>query len=554
MSAWMEMERAQAGEVAAMYQLGGCYYEGTGGVARDYDEARAWYGRAAALGDKYALYMLGAMQEHGLGTRTTPNLFMALYYYRRAEDKGFDCTEAIERVEAAIDADPALRAAAAAVDALHEELERDNPDKDAELREQEQALKRERDAFDAAKREHEEQQRAREAALAEAARVAAVAKQAEILEARHADGSKHRPTRDAIAAAWTPTAVRLVDCPVHARPIAPGQSVLLGTCLHSICRECAPHILQPDGTVRCPVCQAVSHLDAAAAAAALPHHPFIEAELAAGEAHPCTMCQAAPEDDRLPATAKCTSCVPAKLLCEAHAVHHRLNAKTATHVALPLPHGGAALRCPTHDKPVEAFCTGCRQLICLACTLSTHPSHPARLLTDAPFVEAVRARLLEGVAVARTVAEALIDHAADASLAGRELDERDATTESEIDRTIQVLVGVLERRREAAHEQRLARSRAERAALQRFREESEYRWRILTSAADLAEQLATGTHLGVNATAVMLQLEGAATARLDAVLELAPERAVPAPSILRFAIDESLAEQLGGLGEVVQDA
>ena len=76
----------------------------------------------------------------------------------------------------------------------------------------------------------------------------------------------------------------------------------------------------------------------------------------------------------------------------------------------------------------------------------------------------------------------------------------------------------------------------------------------MTSAADLAEQLATGTHLGVNATAVMVQLEEAATARLHAVLELAPERGVPPPSILRFHFDEAISKQLDNLGEIVQDA
>ena len=235
---------------------------------------------------------------------------------------------------------------------------------------------------------------------------------------------------------------------------------------------------------------------------------------------------------------------------------HRMNPKTASHVVTPLPHGGAALRCPTHDKPIEAYCTGCHKLICFACTLSTHPAatHSARLLTDTAFVESVRRRLVEGVAVARTVAEALIDHATDATVAVTEMDERDASIASEIDRAINVLTGILERRREAAHDQHLARTRDERAALQTTRDESEYHWRIVTSAADLAEQLAVGTHLGVNATAVMVQLEEAATARLHAVLELVPEGGVPAPAILRFHFDESLAEQITSLGEVVQDA
>ena len=87
-----------------------------------------------------------------------------------------------------------------------------------------------------------------------------------------------------------------------------------------------------------------------------------------------------------------------------------------------------------------------------------------------------------------------------------------------------------------------------------MREESSYHWRIVTSAANLAEQLANGTHLGVNATAVMVQLEAVATKRLHAVLELAPERGVPPPAILLFHLDESLAKRLSTLGEIIQES
>ena len=213
--------------------------------------------------------------------------------------------------------------------------------------------------------------------------------------------------------------------------------------------------------------------------------------------------------------------------------------------------------CPTHDKPVEAFCTNCHALICLACLASTHPvaTHSVRYLTDPAFVAAVRARLLDGVVFARSVADALIDDAADATVAEAEMDERDAAIRAEVDRGIDRLITLLERRRAAMHDERMARSREEHVALQQTCEEREHNWRIVTSAADLAIQLATDTMLGVNATAVMVQLEAAATARLNAVLELAPLRGIPAPAILRFHLDESLAGQLiSELGEVVQDA
>ena len=613
------MEQARAGDVAAMYRLGACYYFGQGGVSQDYGEALAWYGKAAAKGDGSALYMLGLMHEVGAGT--PKNVFNALSYYKQANEKGYGSTDSIARVEADIAADPSLRAAAAAPpqprptsasgaarleqerarvqqqDAAnkrteaelkqlqqtldtepgrHQKKDAAQKQKDAELKQLQQTLDAERarqqqkdtelqqreltvrqreQALDALKREQDAQQRAKDqaaAAFVKAQKDAAAAKQAEILEERRVEGLAYVSAKDAVLAAWTPTKVKLADCPVHAQPLAPGQSVLLEKCLHTICRDCAPHMTQADAMVSCPVCK----VDSPVKRDALAPHPFIEAELAAGEVHDCELCKTNPidEDGAAPATYKCTGCSPERLYCEAHALRHRT--KAPAHALTPLPHGGASLRCPTHDKPIEAYCTLCRELVCLACSFSTHPAatHPAHLLTDAAFVEAVRTRLVEGVAVARTVAETLVDHAADATLAVTELDERDATIKSEIDRTINVLAGLLERRRAAAHDQRLARTRDEHSALQTTREESEYHWRIITSAADLAEQLATGTHLGVNATAVMVQLEAAATERLHAVLEVAPTRGVPPPAILRFHFDESLGEQLAHLRVVVQDA
>ena len=623
MSQWME--KARAGDVEAMFQLGHCYYFGEGGVEKDFGEALVWYGKAAAKGDGNALFMLGRIHEKGEGT--PKNLLKALNYYKQAKDKGDpDCDKPIVRLQAAIAADPALRAAAttaaassypppprptsAASDAARLEQEKarvqqqeaankqkevelqqreaacskkeaelkqkdaaqqkkdaelkqlqqtletqrvSQQQKEAELQQRELTVRQREQALDALKREQDAQQRAKDqaaAAFVKAQKDAAAAKQAEILEERHTEGSPCISTRDAVVAAWTPTKVKLADCPVHAQPITPGQSVLLEKCLHTICRDCAPHMIKPDNSVSCPICK----VDSPVKRDALPPHPFIEAELAAGETYSCFTCAPMPEEDRLPAVMKCTACDPHKYYCEAHSAAHRK--RMPAHLIEQLQHGGAVLRCPTHDKPIEAYCTGCVTLICLVCTLTTHPAatHTARVLTDSAFVESVRKRLVEGVAVARTVAEALIDHAADATLAVTELDARDAAIGSEIDRAIDVLAGLLERRRETMHGQRLARSRDERAALQTTRELSEYHWRIITSAADLADQLATGTHLGVNASAVMVQLEAAATARLDAVLELAPERGVPPPSILRFSFDESVGKQLETLGAIVQDA
>ena len=587
------MARAAAGDVGAMASLGSSYYYGGTGVRRDYAQALAWYGKAASLGHANSVYWLAHMHEHGEGT--PGDLDAALAYYKQAAAQGYSCATETARVEAAIavrDAELAAarlkqRAAAAAVPALtleeqnarkerefalertrleqqhhHLEAERarlqhwdtDLKQTHARLEQLDAALRREREAIDAAKREQEARVRATEAAaaaFAQAQRAAAANKQAEFLAARRAAASEDEDStrgRGAVRAAWTPTQLTLADCPVHLRPIAPGQSVLLDACLHTVCRACAPHMAQPDGTVRCPICQVDSRVDPDH----LLQHPFLEAT-AATELPACVLCQADPAEERLPATDECTTCAPPKLLCPPHTSLHR--ARQPAHGIVPLasPAGAtvAPTRCATHSEPVAAFCTTCCTLVCLACLASTHPAatHAARLLTDLAFVEGVRARLVEGVAVARTVADALIDRAADATAAVSEVDARDAAIASEVDRAINVLVALLEGRRAALHEHCGVQSRTERAALKQTREESEHRWRLLTSAADLAEQLSA------SATPVMVRLEGAASARLNALIAgLAPEHGMPPPAILRFHINESVGAQLEGLGAVVQDA
>ena len=328
--------RAEAGDVEAMYEVGRRYFEPWAFITdRNYAAALAWYGKAAALGHGGALYALGYMHENGHGV--PKDLIQALNYYKQAKTKGYADPfepDPLKRVEAAITADPALRAAAAAAAAAVEEqrtaentrkqhaleqealrlaqentrLRSDRAALDADKTRHEQQvaqeraalnadkvrheqqvardraaleadrarLQQERGAFDAVRREQEAQQQAREAAAAAftaAQQQAAATKQAEILADRHAEGSTYVSTRDAVAASWDPTKVKLADCPVHAGALTPGQSVLLSECLHAICRDCAPHMLQPDNSVRCPVCQAVSNVDPSA----LPHHPFIEA-------------------------------------------------------------------------------------------------------------------------------------------------------------------------------------------------------------------------------------------------------------------------------------
>ena len=628
MSQWAA--KAKAGDAAAMVQLGNSFYTGKGDVAKDLALALEWLSKAAAAGQKDALRSVGYMHEKGEGTPV--NLVRALDFYLQAQKRGNGCKDDIARVEAQMVAEKCAAENETLrwrpVRVLEEETERLQSERatletdkarhqrqveawNAEKSREQQASMRVRVAvsppptLSAASgaaivrassvkgsgqllaREGEAQQRATKESAIVAKQAEAAAKQAKILATRRSDAAKgFDAKRDAIVAAWAPTAVKLSNCPACVRAIAPGQSVLLDGCLHTLCRDCVPDMLEPactgtkagsrsgatgangstataNNSVHCPICKVVSTLHSAGLFAGalhdaeldgLPRHPIVEAELSTDDAHTCVACAPMAEEDQLPAVLKCTGCEPVKYYCEPHATVHRK--RMPTHAVTPLLHGAAALRCPTHDQPMAAYCTDCRTLVCLACFASTHPtaSHATRLLSDPAFVEAVRARLVGGVAAARAVAEALVDHAADATVAVTETDDRDAAVHDEIDRAVTVLIGLIERRREAAYERHQMRSRQERESLQRALEASEGDWRIATSAADLAEQLATGAHLGVNATAVMVQLERVATARLAAVTELAPKRGVPAPSILRFEWDESIVDQLANLGRIVQDA
>lgn len=60
------LERAQAGDVAAQYNLGVQYFTGAG-VPQDYLEAAKWYGAAADQGDAQAQFNLGLMFYGGTG-------------------------------------------------------------------------------------------------------------------------------------------------------------------------------------------------------------------------------------------------------------------------------------------------------------------------------------------------------------------------------------------------------------------------------------------------------------------------------------------------------
>ncbi|MHB1202178.1 MAG: tetratricopeptide repeat protein [Acidithiobacillus sp.] len=60
------LERAQAGDAAAQYNLGVQYFAGAG-VPQNYLEAAKWYGAAADQGDAQAQFNLGLMFYSGTG-------------------------------------------------------------------------------------------------------------------------------------------------------------------------------------------------------------------------------------------------------------------------------------------------------------------------------------------------------------------------------------------------------------------------------------------------------------------------------------------------------
>ena len=548
---------ARLENVDCMRDLGFCYYNGDG-IGQDRRQAFYWTRRAAETGDGNALGMMGMMYEKGHGTLL--DIHRALGYYRQANAKGENRWADFERLTNKIAAERDTRAQAdrSKLEQDTAKLQREQQKLAAErlrLEQLQEQVQRDRNALDTAKRDQQLRVEAESLRLAKelaARRAAATAKQERILEKRR-QGDAYQGASDQIANALAKTSIDHLTCPCCLTRIQPGMSVLLGNCFHAVCRSCAPNLLGRSGgpdSILCALCGVQSTL-----IHAFPHHPLIEAELSAATPSDCALCLKMPdEDDRFPATFSCTEC--ATNLCEGHALTH--GKKRADHAVIPLPHGGAARRCPMHDEAFVGYCTaaGCRTLVCLKCVLSSHQgdTHETKLLNSPDLIDPARARLLKHVAAARTAADALVDLAADAAMAVMELDERDAALESDTDHALNVLRELIQRRLAALHDEGRHRSAKERATLQERRDQYEHHWRILTSAADLAEQLASGSSLGVGAASLLVDLEEAMDAQLKATMEHVPFAGVPPPAILRLEIDEALHNQLNDLGRIVQDA
>jgi len=76
---------AEKGDVEAQYNLGCCYYSGTG-VKKDYAEAVRWYRKAAERGNIYAQFNLGEAYRKGEGV--PQDSAAALMWQRRAAEQG----------------------------------------------------------------------------------------------------------------------------------------------------------------------------------------------------------------------------------------------------------------------------------------------------------------------------------------------------------------------------------------------------------------------------------------------------------------------------------
>src|SRR5699024_9056788 len=78
-------QRADAGDMDAMYLLGYDYEHG-GGVVRDYHKAMKWYRQAAANGDVAALDHIGVLYLSGHGVKQDSH--KAMQWFHKAAAKG----------------------------------------------------------------------------------------------------------------------------------------------------------------------------------------------------------------------------------------------------------------------------------------------------------------------------------------------------------------------------------------------------------------------------------------------------------------------------------
>ena len=167
-------------------------------------------------------------------------------------------------------------------------------------------------------------------------------------------------------------------------------------CLHSFCTTCIESLIVQDGskkTIRCPMCETTSHIPEKGIEA-IPQNVRLsyEAEVATYEAKikgtvptDCEACNRIPSEQ---AVAFCCTC--REFQCKPCHDYHLMYKKTANHIALIIDeakdHDVSAqlkenmppgpLHCQEHTSAeVKLYCTTCKTLVCIQCTVIQHAGH-----------------------------------------------------------------------------------------------------------------------------------------------------------------------------------
>lgn len=178
-------------------------------------------------------------------------------------------------------------------------------------------------------------------------------------------------------------------------------------CTHTICRRCLVDILERDGNLVCPVCNATVALTDSGIEG-LPSNYFIKNVLDVvvsneeefengGLEKTCRFCSSC--DEGSPAISQCRDCN--EYLCERCVMAHQRVRLTKDHVIIRFQdHNGRHSKPqsspiqPVSDRPpsfctyheheiLRLFCDTCSQPICRECTMSEHSGHSFIYLQDA---------------------------------------------------------------------------------------------------------------------------------------------------------------------------
>ncbi len=85
------LDRAQAGDPVAQYNIAVLYARGEDGLDQDYRSAASWFREAAANGNLAAQFNLGVIHERGFGVEA--DMEQAVAWYRRAAERNYAAAE-----------------------------------------------------------------------------------------------------------------------------------------------------------------------------------------------------------------------------------------------------------------------------------------------------------------------------------------------------------------------------------------------------------------------------------------------------------------------------